>query len=254
NLALNLHYGADVLILGWFLGPSAVVIYACTCKLISLSTSQVCSLATVAGPALSELRMSGRGEQVRRASTALGQLVLLTSGLVAAVILATNEGFVTWWVGPSLYGGMTLTLLVLSVMVARHLAFTFAHILVCLGQERNVALVVLADGIVIVGSIFALVPACGLLAAPLGSLLGVSGVTLPLFVFLLARQTQFSAGRLLRVYFPWAWRATLTAGVAVGLSTVWTPSNLARLALTAAGISAVYLVLMLPALAETPLG
>src|SRR5262249_42657978 len=126
NLALNLHYGADVLILGWFLGPSTVVIYTCTAKLISLSTTQVCGLATVAGPALSELRVSGRGGQLLRASTALGQLVLLSSGLVAGVILATNEGFVSWWVGPGLYGGTTLTLLLLGVMVARHLSFTLA--------------------------------------------------------------------------------------------------------------------------------
>jgi O-antigen/teichoic acid export membrane protein len=253
NLALSLHYGADVLILGQILGPAPVVVYACTMRLITLCTFQVTGVATVAGPALSELRESGSHGALLRASAALGQLTLLTSGLVACVLLIGNEGFVTWWVGAGQYGGSLLTSLLLAAMLLRHLAFTFAHILMCLGKEKPLALIILGDGMVIVAATALLAPALGLLAAPVGSLLGVSLVSLPLFAALLVRQCNFSLASLLTAYLPWVWRFALLATGLGWLSGVWIPSGLLQVGLTAAAVAALYAGVMLTGVVHTPL-
>jgi hypothetical protein len=160
---------------------------------------------------------------------------------------------VSWWVGAERYGGAGLTALLLGAVLARHLSFTFAHTLVCLGHERNVGLVVLADGLVVVAAMVVFIPRWGVLGAPLGSLLGVGLVGLPLLGALLARRPGFSAGALLRAYGPWAWRfAAVTAGLG-WLSSAWVPSGLVGLALTASAVSAAYLAVMLPAVVGTPL-
>jgi O-antigen/teichoic acid export membrane protein len=253
SLAVGLQYGADVLILGHLLGPGVVVVYTCTMRLVALCTFQVTGLVTIAAPALSELRESDSGERLVRPVTALGQLILLTSGLVACVLLVGNEGFVTWWVGPSRFGGALLTWLLLAVMLTRHLSFTFAQTLLALGHERSLALGVLADGLVVVGVTVLLAPLCGPLAAPLGSLVGVGLVSLPWFGLLLARQPHFSLGALLRAYLPWAWRFALLAVGLGALSTVWIPQGLVALALSAAGVCVLYGLMMLPPLVGTPL-
>jgi O-antigen/teichoic acid export membrane protein len=253
GLAVGLQYGADVLVLGHLLGPGPVVVYACTMRLIALCTFQVCGLVTLAGPALSELREREPGERLVRASAALGQLILLASGFVACVLLVGNEGFVTWWVGPSRYGGAPLTWLLLAVMVTRHASFTFAQVLLYLGHERSLALGVLADGLVVVGTTVLLAPPCGLLAAPLGSLVGVALVSLPWFGLLLAREPNFSLRSLLRAYLPWAWRFALLAAGLGALSTLWGPQDLVGVGLSAVAIGVLYGLVMLPALVRTPL-
>jgi O-antigen/teichoic acid export membrane protein len=254
SLALGLHYGADVLILGHCLGAAPVVVYSCTTRLIALGTVQVNGLVAVAGPALSELRESGSGEHLLRAATALGQLILQASGLAVCVLLVVNEGFVTWWVGPASFGGTALTVLLLAVMLARHLAFALSQILLCLGHERGLASIILADGVVLVAATTALAPHCGLLAAPLGSLLGVTLVSLPLFVRLLARERGLAPAVLLKAHLPWAWRFALLAAGLGWASAAWAPCGLLEVALTALAVCALYAAVMLPAVLRTPLG
>ena len=166
RLAHVLLSGTDIIILGALLGPAAAVVYACTGKLINLFSQQAYALITTAEPGLSQLRVSASMSRVVRAATVLSQLMLLFTGLIACVVLATNEGFVGWWVGADRYAGAELTGLLLAVMIVRHLTFTMRHLLYCFGYERALALIGLADGAATVGATLFLVPFFG----PIGSL------------------------------------------------------------------------------------
>jgi O-antigen/teichoic acid export membrane protein len=251
QLLLN---GMEVLILGWVLGPVAVVVYVCTSKAVSLLANQVYLLATTADPALCEVRAGGSREHVGRVSAALSQLTLLASGLVAAVVLATNEGFVGWWVGPEQYGGNALTAWLLAAMLARHLTFTLCHLLYCFGREKALALLLLADGVVVVGGVVALVALLGPVGAPLGSLLGVCLVTLPGCLVLLARDAGVTPLALLRCHFPWMWRFAALVLALAALGQVWRPRDLPGLAITGLGVGLAYALVMLPMSLRSQLG
>jgi O-antigen/teichoic acid export membrane protein len=253
KVAQVLLNGTELLILGRLLGPGAVVVYACTAKLTVIFSTQAYTLVTTAEPALSELRVSGSPERVVRASTALGQLMLLASGLIACVLLATNEGFVHWWLGPEQYGGATLTVLLLVVMLTRHTTFTLGHILYCFGYERALALMGLADGVVTVAGTVVLVALLGPCGAALGSLLGVCLVGLPLSLYLLARDAGVPLAALLRCHAPWLWRFVLLAGFLAALTRFWLPSGAVALTAAGLGVCCLYGVIMWPVVRRSPL-
>src|SRR5574341_1737097 len=142
--------GSDVLIIGSLLGPSAVVPYSCTAKLIQVLANHPQMLMQAAAPGLSEMRMSESRARLASTTSALTRAMLVLSGGLGCVVIAVNRPFVQWWVGPTQYGGFTLTVLLVAAMLARHLNTTTVYTIFCFGHERRTALTALADGVVTV--------------------------------------------------------------------------------------------------------
>jgi O-antigen/teichoic acid export membrane protein len=253
GLAQVLLNGTDVLLVQALLGPAAVVVYVCTAKLVNILAVQTYTLVLTAEPALSELRAAGQASRVAQVGTALRELMLLASGLVACVVLSTNEGFVTWWVGTDWYAGNGLTYLLLATMMARHLTFTLGHLLFCCGYERALAVLGVLDGTAAVAGGLLLIPHLGLAGAALGSLLAVVLLHLPACLCLLARDSQLSLLALARAHRPWVLRfVPLAAGLGL-LGWVWKPADLLSLTLTGLGVCLAYVLLMIPAVRRSPL-
>src|SRR5205085_651344 len=110
---------------------------------------------------------------------ALSQAMLTMSGAVACVVLAVNKGFIEWWIGPNLYGGGLLTLLMIVAMLARHWNTTFIYSLFCFGYERRLALTGIADGCISLVTSAILISFLGPIGAPLGILTGICLVNMP---------------------------------------------------------------------------
>jgi O-antigen/teichoic acid export membrane protein len=254
QVAVVLLYGTDVLIIGKLLGPAAVVPYACTVKLVQVLSNQPQMLTQVAIPALSELRAGGAGEDLRRVCVALTQAMLILSGGVFCVVLATNEGFVGWWVGPGQFGGLLLTALVLANMLVRHWNLTLACVLFAFGGERRLAVVALLDGLVTVGAMVALTPLYGLTGAAAGTLVGVLLVSLPANLSALAGANAVPVGWLLRALAPWGWRFAALAVVCGAAAAGFVPRGFAPLAAVGTAVGAAYTLLMLPVVWRGPLG
>jgi O-antigen/teichoic acid export membrane protein len=254
QIAVVLLYGTDVLIIGKLLGPAVVVPYACTVKLVQVLSNQPQMLTQVAIPALSELRAGGGREDLRRVCVALTQAMLFVSGGVFCVVLATNEGFVGWWVGPGQFGGLILTALVLANMLLRHWNLTIACVLFAFGGERRLAVTALLDGLLSVGAMAALTPAYGLSGAAAGALAGVLLVSLPANLSALSGADAVSVGGLLRALAPWGWRFAALAALCGTLAAGFVPRGFAALAAVGAGVGAAYTLLMLPVLWRGPLG
>jgi O-antigen/teichoic acid export membrane protein len=253
SVAQVLLSGTEILLVQAFLGPAAVVVYVCSSKLVSILAVQTYTLVLTAEPALSELRAAGQAGRVAQVATALRELMLLVSGLVACVILSTNEGFVNWWVGAEQYAGNGLTYLLLATMITRHLTFTLGHLLFCCGYARALAVFGLLDGAATVLGGALLVPHFGLLGVVLGSLLAVLVIELPAALYLLARDSQVSLLALIRAHLPWLVRfVPLAVGLGL-LGLVWKPANLLTLAATGAGVSFAYVLLMVPMVRHSPL-
>jgi O-antigen/teichoic acid export membrane protein len=246
RVAQVLLNGTEVVIVGILLGPAAVVLFACTAKLTTMLGPQIYTLATTAEAALSELRSRESPGRLLDVSGTLRQAILLASGLVVCVVLATNQAFVTWWVGADRYGGLAMTAVLAGTMIVRHLHFSLGHLLYCLGQERAVALIALADGAVGVAATVLFVGLFGPLGAALGSLAAVALVALPACLILVGRELDGAHVALLRVHLPWLWRFLGVAGVVTLAGQHWQPQSAAGLAGLGMCVGALYVAVMYP--------
>lgn len=238
--------GSDVLVIGKLLGPEAVVPYYCTGKLVAVLQNQPQMVMQAAAPALSELRTGESRQRLLSVCTALTRAMLIASGLVAAVVLATNAGFVKWWVGVDKYAGMRLTVALATVMLFRHWNTTAVYSIFAFGRERRTSITTLLDGLLTLGATFYLVPRLGLIGAPIGSLLGVVLVSLPFNLGGLAQETGGGLWRLVGAVGPWAWRFVLVAAIAVLTSPALSAGQLIWIILGASAIGILYAALMWP--------
>jgi O-antigen/teichoic acid export membrane protein len=254
QVAQVLLNGSDVMVIGAFLGPAAVVPYACTGKLVSVLANQPQAILQSAAPALSELRTAGDRARLFGVSAALAQTTLAVSGLVACAVLVVNGGFVAWWVGPEQFGGLTLTVLLLTAMIVRHFNTTNVYALFCFGHERRLALTGLADGLVTLALSVALVKLLGLAGAPLAAVASVLLVSGPLNIAALSRDTGVERHRLVATLAPWFWRFTLVALVAGAAGRWLQPSTFPLLALLGLAAGLLYAVAVVAPLLRSPAG
>jgi O-antigen/teichoic acid export membrane protein len=248
--------GSDVLVLGAVLGPAATVPYACTGKLIAVLANHPQLLMQAAAPAIAEMRTSASRADVTRVATALMRAMLILSGAVGCFVLAANENFVRWWVGGDQFSGMTLTVLLLAAMLARHLATTLVYALFSFGHERRLSLAGISDGVVTILVTLLLVTFTGLggVGAAIGSLAGVLLVTIPVCAAALARELQVSVAKLLGSLRGWAARFAAAAAFSLLISRVVSGYGLPGIIGGGAAAAAIYIALMWTLLMEDPLG
>lgn len=254
QVAQSLVGGTDLLIVTYVLGPEVTVVYALTGKLVSVLANQPQLVMNAASPAISELRASGNYPRLVVVSICLTRVMMIGSGLVACVILAVNQRFVGWWMGPDKYGGLALTCFLLAVMLVRHLNHTLVASLICYGRERSISLTTLADGFVTVVAAFAGIHLIGIIGAPLGSLIGASLIAVPRNLTHLAHEMHVSIGLLLGPLVPWLWRFAIVAAVAQSLSQTSLLRTLPGMFAVAAAVGIGYCALLLPLLLRDPLG
>ena len=254
QVAQVLLYGVDVVVIASFLGPAAAVPYSCTAKLVMVLAHHPQVLASSASPALAELRMGAERSRLDHVTSALTLSMLLISGGIAAVILAVNEGFVTWWVGAENFGGGLLTALLIMSMVLRHWNATSTYALFCFGYERRVSLTALCDGLVTVMASILLIRSFGLIGAPLGSIIGVVVVSLPANLRKLSEELGCTRSDLIRRLTPWLGRAFFALGFGVAAGAVLTPSTTIMLVVVTSTVALLYLLLMFPVALGPPVG
>jgi O-antigen/teichoic acid export membrane protein len=245
--------GSDVLLIGAFLGPAAVVPYACTSKLVSLLTNQPLIFMHSAVPGLSEMRTSESRERITQATTALTQGTMILSGAVACLIFPSNQWFVGWWVGAGNYGGFPLTAALLASMIVRHGASTIAFSLFAFGHERRLAVVGLADGVATVLGTSALVHLVGPVGAPLASFATACLVSLPPMLRLYARATGVPARSTLGLIWPWCVRFLAAAVPTVAIAALRPPTTLIATVAAAGAATLMYAVLQARLLVRAPL-
>lgn len=246
--------GTDVLIIGRILGPLAVVPYACTTKLVTVLANHPQLLMQTAAPALSELRAGGNRERLAEVCSALTRAMLILSGGVACLVLAVNHIFVQWWVGPGQFAGSTLTALVVASLLLRHLNTTCVYALFAFGHERPLSLTALADGAVTLVLSAWLVTRYGLIGGPLGSLIGVLAVSLPINLWRLSAELGVRWTQPLINLRGWAVRFTVSAGVSVGLSRLVDQAGFWPLVASSALAMIVYVAVMWTLALQPPLG
>jgi hypothetical protein len=183
-----------------FLGrPEWVPIYNCTAKLSLMTTQLVWVPADSALVALAQLHGERRGvERLRHVVLMMLRLHLLLSGAALCAILAFNPAFVTWWVGPAFFGGLTLSTLVAVGVVVYSLSHGLMTTASVIGQRLKVGMAAIVNGAVQItlalafGQFWSLngIAAAGLLASLL--------TAVPAGVVLLRPSTELSSRHLMK--------------------------------------------------------
>jgi len=252
QIAQVLVAGTDFVIIGKLLGPSAVVPYACTQKLIGVLSNQPHMIMEMAAPGLSQMKTSESRESIFRVCNALALGMLTASGAVACVTLAVNHSFVSWWLGERQFGGPLLTASFAASMLLRQWNNTSVYTIFALGYERRISITTLADGIVSLSSGLLFVWWLGPIGAALGSILGVCLVSLPGNLLALAGELQVSIFTVASSIWSWFWRFLIVAAFAGVLGLRWR-ANLPYIAGTACVIGVVYALVMLPMVMDSHL-
>jgi O-antigen/teichoic acid export membrane protein len=206
QLAHLLVSATDLVILGALLGAPAVVVYACTIKLVTVLNNYPYLFASSALPAVAELQAGVDRDRLLRACQAVGLGVMGLSGAMAVAIVAATPAFVSLWVGPDQYGGPTLTLIAVLAMVTRHWAYALVQMVFALGCNQRLAWAGAGDGVVTVVATTVWGAGLGILGGPLGSLTGVLLISGPIIVATLSAATGVSPWGLVRWFAPWAVR------------------------------------------------
>lgn len=253
QLAHLFVYGSDALILGYLLGPAAVVPYVCTGKLVSVLQHQPQLIMETARPALSELRAGRERDRLHTVTSALTLFALLLGGLIACGIAATNRGFTIWWVGENLFGGAALTVALVVNMLLRLWNATAINAIFAFGYERRISITTLADGLLTCGLMVALVPRVGLIGAPIASMVSVVLVSLPWNLSALAREGSVSLLRQVLGLSGWFVRFAAVLVLTIWAEHVAAPRKVYALIAAAVAVTSAYILVMLPLVRRPPL-
>ena len=107
----------------------------------------------------------------RKISGRLFAVTAVVLGITLGVGLALNGPFVELWIGAKFYAGNDYNLLLGLATVASAVGFTLLEVLFATGNIRRPAIAQLAQTIVRIGLLFALVPVVGILSIPLSMLI-----------------------------------------------------------------------------------
>ena len=253
QVASVLIAGTDLLVIGKLLGPAAIVPYSMTGKLVSVLANQPHVIVHAALPALAQMRAEQAGPRLLSVIAALCLAMLVGSGAVVCVVLAMNEGFVRWWVGDEHWAGALLSALLLTLMLVRHWSTTYAYTLFTFGHERLLAILALAEGVIGVALMVGAVRWMGAVGAPIGALLGIVLVTLPITVKRLAVALDVPVTRVLAPLAPWAIRFVLAAAASFALSRIYVPTHVVEILLTGAVVGIAYALIMMPVMMRSTL-
>ena len=195
-----------------FLGrPELVPIYSCTAKLASMSTQLAWVLPDSGLVGLAQLFGEDPARsRLRSVVLLLLKLHALLAGGALCVILAFNPAFVSAWVGPSLFGGLTLSaLLAASIFVSSivHGVITSASVL---GNRLQVGVLVLVNGVVQTVLALLMGNAWGLDGIAAAGLIASLATAVPLGLRLLRPVTGLDGPTLAReLIVPWTVRAAV---------------------------------------------
>jgi len=175
------------------------------------------------------------------------------SGALIAVIIPINHFFVNWWVGPTQFGGLALTVAFTAMMLLRHWNVAITYTLFCFVYERQLSLTSLADGVACVVATPLLVWKLGPIGAPLASIIGAGAVSLPINLRSVAAEMGLGVAAFARPFAPLLIRVVSVMTLAVAI-TVWLGEG--RLIPTAGltlAIAGLYVAVVYPLVSEGPL-
>jgi O-antigen/teichoic acid export membrane protein len=245
--------GADLLVIAAVLGPAAVTPYTITDKLVTMVYVLPTMIMAAAQPALSELSTSKERHRLADVCISLTRGVLLTSGLVATVVVVVDQGFVSWWVGSPEFGGRILVLLLVVDMVISHFTTAIAYGLFSFGYERLISVTGILGTAAATGASILLTRHLGVMGSPIATIAMRLLIAIPVFQVATIRAVGCSLMDMLGPVFALLWRLALLLAAGELVARTWQPRSVLGLAVAGGGATLAYALVMWPLVLGGPL-
>jgi O-antigen/teichoic acid export membrane protein len=234
-----------------FLGmPELVPVFACTTRLGQLLTQLGWILPDSGAVGLAQLQGEGRRERVREIVDSMLRLYVLLGGLATATVLAFNPAFVTWWVGPGLFGGFSLNALFAIGTLVGALTHGLSVVVSVLGDRLRIGLAVLAQGVLQVVAAVALGRVLGLNGVAIASLLAASVTIVPVGFSLFHSATGVQPRLLFSELLPAVGLRSWPVFAVSAIAGLWTADHLWGAAAATLAITTFYMRLLRPVYAS----
>ena len=241
--ANKLNYAIDPLIIGVFLGPGPVAVWAVAQRIIWAVQRLTNQLNSVLFPVVVDSDAGKRPDHLRAIVLQGTRLSLATVIPITLCIVMVAPALVMAWVGPG-FETSAVVIQILCVAVAVRVGNASATTLLKgAGEHRFIALSNLAVSAVNVAISVALIRPFGLIGDALGTLIPVA-IASTFFQFPAAcRRTGLPLGTAWwRGVWPALWPAAPVAGLLFGIAP-YVPARLSAIAAVSVAASALYLVL-----------
>jgi len=256
SLGWQLLNASNAIVIAYLGHPEWVPIYSCTAKLSSsamqiawvLPDSSQVSLAQIHGEAPPPSRLLNVVFLVIK-------MHLLLAGGAAVGVLIFNPSFVTAWVGPGMFGGMTLNALLAVGIVFYSVIHGLITCAAVLGNRPRVGIAVLMNGVLQLGLGVFLGHRFGLVGIAWAGLVAGAVTSLPAGLMLLKPSTSISIRALgAELVGPWFVRIVPIAMIAALGGVLYDVLGLWLSGLAAAGLGLAYLRAMRPLYDSLPFG
>ncbi len=175
----QINFATDTIVIGYFLPPVALTIYAIAGRLVTYLRQLVLEMVGVLMPAVSGLHAQDDAAGVEALLVAGAKWTTLLALPPAAVFWVLGERFISLWIGPKYAPGASQLLDILTVGVLAHLAeMTVTTVLVGTGRARVVARWVVAQALVNLALSLILIRTYGLVGVALGTTISMVGFAL----------------------------------------------------------------------------
>ena len=243
NVAIQVGFNLDHLVVGAWLGTSAVAVYAVSFRLADYQR-QLCNQANgLLFPVLVTFGAAGNTASLRNAVTESTRLAFALAAGVTSTLLLVGDSLIAAWVGAEFEDAVwPLYVLAITgvVLVAQQ---PLGSLLMGTGHHRLVALACLVESAANLIISIALVRRFGLVGVAIGTMVPVVAVNLLWLMPAACRSIGLPYTQFLREVTGPAWLPVIVTALAgTWWTTSWRPEGLAGVVLQGAGIGIIYCV------------
>lgn len=243
--ALKLNYSVDALVIGAFLGTSAVAIWTVGQRIAEITQRLSNQLNEILFPAVVDSDAAERLDQLQMIFVQGTRLSLATVVPLGAGIILLAGPLVRAWVGPSFAASVPVLQILTVVVIVRVGTATASTLLKGAGRHRFLAVATGATALANLALSVALVKPLGLLGVALGTLIPIGFTSLMIIFPAGCRRVGLSLPRALgRAVWPAAWPAAIMALYLFGMRSL-VPDSLILLGVELGSAGLLYGVLFL---------
>ncbi len=170
-IAEKLRFQSDAILIGAFLSPSAIVLYAISSRLAEYSSYAVRSMAQIFTPMASQFHAIGDKQQVQRVLLTGNRACALIVFPVVSAFVMLGRSIIEVWVGPKYVSGYVV-LVILIIPRALYLAQSAStKVLLGTGRHQMLASALLLEGVVNLLLSLVLLPRLGIVGVAVGTAL-----------------------------------------------------------------------------------
>lgn len=242
NIAQKINFASDAVIIGLFLGVSAVTPFAIAGSLIDYLRTFIISTAQVFNPLSSQLHTQRRKEELGEMLTRASKLAVTLAAPVAITYAVLGDIFVGLWMGPEFMADAGRVLLILGVaqiISAPH--YVVSSVLYGMSQHHTIGWLRAGEAVVKLGLSVVLVKQMGIAGVALGTVIPHAVLVLALLPALVSRKLSLSPLRyVLAIYARPAIAMAAAFFCAIGIRHYWQATDLLTFFVQVGVICSVY--------------